>query len=710
MADCESRGIRARRIPVDYASHSGQVDALADRILADLAPIRAGRARVPFFSTVTGDWLGDDVPDAAYWVRNLRNRVRFEEAVRELAADGYDAFVECSAHPVLAGNVTHTLEDAGRDAVVTGSLLLGDGGLQRLLTSLSTVFTHGVPVDWARVYTGTGAPPRSAAHLRLPARALLARLRQRHRLPGRRVRRPHPGPPPTARCGPAHRRRRQPRPHGAAHPAQPPLASRPRRRLTPAPAGNRPARSGGARGRTVRHPPHRRTHPARPAAAAHRERHRGPPGHRHRRRPRPRHRDRAQLPRNRRPGQRPGHSPSLDPPRDSGPPHGCPRTGPRRTRLGRRLAAPWHHRVRPHRPLRRTGRRRLRLRAGLPVPRPPLEGPRRHRLCGDAGARARREGRHGRRGLRPPPGTPRRRPARRGRHRPFRGRSAPAVRLNDVAVHAPGARTLRARISRSDDSAVTLDLAEPSGRRVASIGSLRLRPADTTRLTAAHGATPRSLFAVEWEPLTPPGVTRSAERWAVLGDGGAPALETLRNAGAAPDAHRDLDALRAALDAGAHRARPPRMDRGRPARRRGGRGTRPHGHGPGDRPRPAPRRTAGRHPSARRHRGGGRPEPRGRLRRRHRLGLPAYRADRDPRTIPPGRHRSRPRIAAAPARRRRGRRTPGRPARRPDPHPPARSRHRPGRRHRRPLRSRQHGPAHRRHRTHRPADRPTPGA
>ena len=102
MAQCESRGIRARRIPVDYASHSAQVDAIAGRILADLAPIRAGRAQVPFFSTVTGDWLGDDVPDAAYWVRNLRHRVRFEEAVRELAADGFDAFVECSAHPVLA--------------------------------------------------------------------------------------------------------------------------------------------------------------------------------------------------------------------------------------------------------------------------------------------------------------------------------------------------------------------------------------------------------------------------------------------------------------------------------------------------------------------------------------------------------------------------------------------------------------------------------
>ncbi|MGG7613544.1 polyketide synthase dehydratase domain-containing protein, partial [Streptomyces sp. ZG43] len=134
-------------------------------------------------------------------------------------------------------------------------------------------------------------------------------------------------------------------------------------------------------------------------------------------------------------------------------------------------------------------------------------------------------------------------------------RSEDGLRLpyafNDVAVTAPGARTLRARITLSGDSTVALDLAEPSGRRAASIGSLTLRPADITRLTASHEATPRSLFAVEWEPPTLPGEARPTGQWAVLGDDDAPVLETLREAGAAPDVHRDLDGLRAALDAGA---------------------------------------------------------------------------------------------------------------------------------------------------------------
>ncbi|WP_456293514.1 SDR family NAD(P)-dependent oxidoreductase, partial [Streptomyces olivaceus] len=165
-ARCERDGVRYRRIPVDYASHSGQVDALTDRILADLAPVRAARARVPFFSTVTGDWLGDEVPDAAYWVRNLRRPVRFEEAVRALAATDAGAFVECSAHPVLTAAVHETLEAAGHEAAVTGTLRRDDGGARRLFASLGEAFAHGVPVDWARAFAAAGT-----GHVDLPTYA-----------------------------------------------------------------------------------------------------------------------------------------------------------------------------------------------------------------------------------------------------------------------------------------------------------------------------------------------------------------------------------------------------------------------------------------------------------------------------------------------------------------------------------------------------------
>ncbi|MBZ6184349.1 SDR family NAD(P)-dependent oxidoreductase, partial [Streptomyces olivaceus] len=552
MADCETRGVRARRIPVDYASHSAQVDALTDRILADLAPVRAGRARVPFFSTVTGDWLGDDVPDAAYWVRNLRHRVRFEEAVRELAADGFDAFVECSAHPVLAGSVTQTLEDAGRDAVVTGSLVLGDGGLRRLLTSLSAVFTHGIPVDWTRIHTGTGA-----RHVPLPTYAF---QHERYWLDtGTGT-----GAPDVASAG--------------LTPARHPLLGAALRTATD--------ESLVLTGRLTPHR-HRWLHdhavgtlPLLPGTAllelaVHAGERYGTPHigelTLHAPLPLPTGSDTTDLQVTVTPDGPDGATATVHsrPGTDAGPDT-------------RDSAAPWVHHA------------TAALRADAPAPDPAepqwaatwppsgtteadltglydeladdgyVYGPAFQRLArlwhapdGTVYAEARL----------PEHGEPAS-PDEEGftLHPALLDavlhavvtttRSEDGVRLpyafDDVAVHAPGARVLRARITRSGDSAVALDLAEPSGRRVASIGSLTLRPADTARLTASHGAAARSLFAVEWEPLTPPREERPTGLWAVLGDGdGAPVLEALRGAGAAPDAYRDLDGLLAALDAGA---------------------------------------------------------------------------------------------------------------------------------------------------------------
>ncbi|MEE4583077.1 SDR family NAD(P)-dependent oxidoreductase [Streptomyces sp. DSM 41602] len=158
LARCERDGLRASRVAVNYASHSSQVDEVRERILADLAPMEPQALAVPFFSTVTGEWLdGERGPDAEYWVRNLRQTVRFEEAIRALAGEGFGAFVECSAHPVLTASVRETLETAGSDAVVVGSLRRDDGGTRRMLTSLGEAFVHGVPVDWTRAYTGVGA-------------------------------------------------------------------------------------------------------------------------------------------------------------------------------------------------------------------------------------------------------------------------------------------------------------------------------------------------------------------------------------------------------------------------------------------------------------------------------------------------------------------------------------------------------------------------
>ncbi|WP_072477681.1 type I polyketide synthase [Amycolatopsis australiensis] len=145
-----AEGIRARRIPVDYASHSAHVETIEDELLAALAPIVPREPVIPVQSSVLGDRAGD--MDAAYWYRNLRLPVRFDAAVRGLAAAGYTRFVEVSAHPVLAAAVPETCGDA--EPVVVGSLRRGDGGLPRFLTSLAEFWSRGGEVEWAGLFPG----------------------------------------------------------------------------------------------------------------------------------------------------------------------------------------------------------------------------------------------------------------------------------------------------------------------------------------------------------------------------------------------------------------------------------------------------------------------------------------------------------------------------------------------------------------------------
>ncbi|WP_198533361.1 type I polyketide synthase, partial [Streptomyces sp. AcH 505] len=156
-AELTGEEVRVRRVAVDYASHSAQVEDLRDELLDVLGPVRPRVSEVPFFSTVTGEWLDTEEMDAGYWFRNLRQRVRFADSVRDLLEAGHRAFVEVSSHPVLTMSVQDMIDDAGEPAVATGTLRRDTGGVSRFLLSAAEVFVRGVDVDWAGVFAGTGA-------------------------------------------------------------------------------------------------------------------------------------------------------------------------------------------------------------------------------------------------------------------------------------------------------------------------------------------------------------------------------------------------------------------------------------------------------------------------------------------------------------------------------------------------------------------------
>ncbi|WP_269770703.1 type I polyketide synthase [Actinosynnema pretiosum] len=145
------RVLRWRLPGVDFAGHSPQVDALRAELLAALGDVAAREPEIPLLSTVTG--RPATRLDAEHWYRNLREPVRFADAVTALLDRGHRVFVEVSPHPVLTTSVVD-LAAPHRTAVV-GTLRRDEGGLDRFLLSAGELHVRGVPVDLAR-HAGAG--------------------------------------------------------------------------------------------------------------------------------------------------------------------------------------------------------------------------------------------------------------------------------------------------------------------------------------------------------------------------------------------------------------------------------------------------------------------------------------------------------------------------------------------------------------------------
>ncbi|MEU1207179.1 type I polyketide synthase [Nocardia sp. NPDC005825] len=165
LRECERREVRARRVAVDYASHSPQVDQLRDQLMRVLtanrtSPPETGASRAAFYSTVTGTVLDPAGLDADYWYRNLRDTVCFEQAVRQLCRDGYTVFVEASPHPLLGVDVEQICAAAASDGdgepVIVGSLHRDQDDALAFTRSMARLDVAGVGVEWDAVFGGRG--------------------------------------------------------------------------------------------------------------------------------------------------------------------------------------------------------------------------------------------------------------------------------------------------------------------------------------------------------------------------------------------------------------------------------------------------------------------------------------------------------------------------------------------------------------------------
>ncbi|WP_043183555.1 SDR family NAD(P)-dependent oxidoreductase, partial [Streptomyces sp. NRRL F-5123] len=160
VAQVGADGGRARLIDVDYASHGPHVDDIAAELTDLLGTITPAATTVAFYSALTGGRVDPADLDTGYWVRNLRHRVRFADAVEAVLADGHRILVESGPHPVLSTGVQETAQALDIPVATVPTLLRDKGGAEQLLRALAQAFTAGLTVDWKAWY---GAEPGAPA-------------------------------------------------------------------------------------------------------------------------------------------------------------------------------------------------------------------------------------------------------------------------------------------------------------------------------------------------------------------------------------------------------------------------------------------------------------------------------------------------------------------------------------------------------------------
>ncbi|QRR36010.1 SDR family NAD(P)-dependent oxidoreductase [Hydrogenophaga sp. YM1] len=151
MAAWAAQNVFCRLVKVDVASHSPQMQPLAEELRAELAGLSPGALAVPLISTVLARRAEAHELGAAYWGDNLRQPVRFGAAVQRLLDEGVTVFIELGPHPVLLPSVEQTAQAAGAEVAVIGCARRGEPEQAAWLAAVGAAFCAGVAPDWSRL-------------------------------------------------------------------------------------------------------------------------------------------------------------------------------------------------------------------------------------------------------------------------------------------------------------------------------------------------------------------------------------------------------------------------------------------------------------------------------------------------------------------------------------------------------------------------------
>ncbi|MFI9011480.1 type I polyketide synthase [Actinosynnema sp. NPDC053489] len=141
---------RTRPLRVSHAFHSHLMEPVLEDFRRVAEKLTYHEPRVPIVSNVTGAVAGPELRTADYWVRHVREAVRFADGVPALRAEGVTTFLEVGPDAVLTGMARDCLPDD--DVVFAPTLRRGKPETAALLEGVARAWARGARVDWPRVF------------------------------------------------------------------------------------------------------------------------------------------------------------------------------------------------------------------------------------------------------------------------------------------------------------------------------------------------------------------------------------------------------------------------------------------------------------------------------------------------------------------------------------------------------------------------------
>ena len=148
----DEAGIFCRHLAVEYAFHSPQMEPVRDPLLRCLANIRPQKSHTPIISTVTGKAANGQEFDADYWWRNVRQSVRFADAMQIAAESDFGVVLELGPHPVLAYSITECFQTQHKPVRAIPSLHRERDDVECLTDSLGSLYAVGIGLDWGKLF------------------------------------------------------------------------------------------------------------------------------------------------------------------------------------------------------------------------------------------------------------------------------------------------------------------------------------------------------------------------------------------------------------------------------------------------------------------------------------------------------------------------------------------------------------------------------